>query len=443
MATENVGIDVEVRARLDRFDDQMRQAGRLVESTTKGMDRATQRLEKRFRRVEGEGQAYNRQLSAIERKIETVRRATEKGIVSNQRAAQTLDRLQRDYSNVARQASAAATTTGRVTAAAQKSIAAQSRLNGVYDRSITQLGQLAAQNRRVATDQQLVNTRLGAASRSLRTAGRSTSNFGMQAQNAAFQVGDFATQIASGQSATRALAQQLPQLLGGFGLFGAAVGAAVAVGGALIPVLTDIGDETKDANDATKNYADSLDAANKLIERLNNNGKTRIERLRQEAKEALKGARATVQANEARLEELRLQNEQDLFGAGRRQRTRREEAEAAEELAASQERLADLRERLNKALAEEEERLEDNTDATEDNTQAQRRALDTRQSVLAGLREQLELEQMTDRAAFQRTQVMKAQNRAMERGNLLREEQVRQIEETAGGLYDAREDLAA
>ena len=63
-----------------------------------------------------------------------------------------------------------------------------------------------------------------------------TRNMGLiqsQAQNAAFQIQDFAVQVASGQSAVLALAQQLPQLLGGFGLLGAAAGAVVAIFGGL------------------------------------------------------------------------------------------------------------------------------------------------------------------------------------------------------------------
>jgi hypothetical protein len=52
-------------------------------------------------------------------------------------------------------------------------------------------------------------------------------------QNFAFQVQDFAVQVAGGTAASRALAQQLPQLLGGFGVLGAVVGAAVAV---LVPL---------------------------------------------------------------------------------------------------------------------------------------------------------------------------------------------------------------
>lgn len=54
-------------------------------------------------------------------------------------------------------------------------------------------------------------------------------------QNVGFQVQDFAVQVASGTSASRALAQQLPQLLSGFGLFGVLAGTAAAV---LIPLAS-------------------------------------------------------------------------------------------------------------------------------------------------------------------------------------------------------------
>lgn len=57
--------------------------------------------------------------------------------------------------------------------------------------------------------------------------------FTQNIQNASFQVQDFAVQIASGQSAMVAFTQQLPQLIGGFGLLGAGIATAVAVFGGL------------------------------------------------------------------------------------------------------------------------------------------------------------------------------------------------------------------
>ena len=80
----------------------------------------------------------------------------------------------------------------------------------------------------------------------------SSARMGPQIQNAAFQVGDFFVQVSSGTSATRALAQQLPQLLGGFGLFGALAGAGVAALAALIPSLISTGDEAESLADQTE-----------------------------------------------------------------------------------------------------------------------------------------------------------------------------------------------
>lgn len=86
---------------------------------------------------------------------------------------------------------------------------------------------------------------------------------GPQVQNASYQVGDFFVQIASGQSATIALAQQLPQLLGGFGVFGAMAGAGVAIGGALVPMMFDM----KDGADQLEDALDELSAAQDAVTR--------------------------------------------------------------------------------------------------------------------------------------------------------------------------------
>lgn len=66
---------------------------------------------------------------------------------------------------------------------------------------------------------------------------KSGKSMGFAVQNAGYQIGDFAVQVAGGQSATRAFAQQMPQLLGSFGVFGAVAGAGVAVMAALTPLF--------------------------------------------------------------------------------------------------------------------------------------------------------------------------------------------------------------
>jgi Lambda phage tail tape-measure protein (Tape_meas_lam_C) len=68
-------------------------------------------------------------------------------------------------------------------------------------------------------------------------------------QNFGFQVQDFAVQVGAGTSASQALAQQLPQLLSGFGLLGVVLGTASAI---LIPIagyFLRAGEEAETASD--------------------------------------------------------------------------------------------------------------------------------------------------------------------------------------------------
>lgn len=85
-------------------------------------------------------------------------------------------------------------------------------------------------------------------------------------QNASFQVQDFFVQVASGTDPTRALAQQLPQLLGGLGLIGALAGTAVAAVAVLGPTFlgakTDA-DELKSSLDALDQSLSNLETANR------------------------------------------------------------------------------------------------------------------------------------------------------------------------------------
>lgn len=69
----------------------------------------------------------------------------------------------------------------------------------------------------------------------------SSSLSGSAIQNLSYQIGDFAVQVGAGTAASQALGQQLPQLLGGFGVMGAVMGAVVAVGIPLVRTLIDTG----------------------------------------------------------------------------------------------------------------------------------------------------------------------------------------------------------
>jgi uncharacterized protein YoxC len=86
-------------------------------------------------------------------------------------------------------------------------------------------------------------------------------------QNAAYQIGDFAVQVGAGTSASQAMAQQLPQLLGSFGLAGIVAGAAAAIAVPLARWFFDSGEGAKSATDAVKELEAAisrLDEANQV-----------------------------------------------------------------------------------------------------------------------------------------------------------------------------------
>lgn len=126
--------------------------------------------------------------------------------------------------------------------------------------------------------------------------------FGSVAQQAGYQIGDFAVQVASGQSAVVALTQQASQLLGFFGPWGAVIGAAAAVVGALAVAFWDADEAADDAKDSLEKYEDAIKSAERMVKRLNDETKTSSERLREERNEILKTARERVLAAQQALE---------------------------------------------------------------------------------------------------------------------------------------------
>lgn len=88
--------------------------------------------------------------------------------------------------------------------------------------------------------------------------------FTPQITNASFQVQDFAVQVASGQSALTAFTQQFPQLAGVMGfsgklaLIGAGLGTLVAVGAAVAPMLLNIEDGAKSADEAVSDLSETI-----------------------------------------------------------------------------------------------------------------------------------------------------------------------------------------
>lgn len=129
-------------------------------------------------------------------------------------------------------------------------------------------------NRLVAFDAKLGNAKglnFAPMARGMDSAAASAKNLGPQIQNASFQIGDMAVQVAGGTDALRALTMQLPQLLGSFGILGAVAGGAAAVIGALVPTLFDTSsganrlskemDALSDSVSTYKQFADMANAA--------------------------------------------------------------------------------------------------------------------------------------------------------------------------------------
>lgn len=89
--------------------------------------------------------------------------------------------------------------------------------------------------------------------------GGGAGRFGTAIQQAGYQVGDFAVQVASGQNAMVAFTQQGAQLAGFFGgPWGAVAGAAIGTLGALAVNFLDLSSAAEKSAESQKNFADAL-----------------------------------------------------------------------------------------------------------------------------------------------------------------------------------------
>jgi hypothetical protein len=123
-------------------------------------------------------------------------------------------------------------------------------------------------------------------------------------QNTSFQLQDIAVQLQGGTRASTVFAQQLPQLLGGFGALGAVLGVVAGVGiPALAFAFSAMGDEAQDSEEAMKNFTASLKSATDFM-RI---AQTPIKDLREEFGEfADEIQRASIVASQAALSEALL-----------------------------------------------------------------------------------------------------------------------------------------
>ena len=91
-------------------------------------------------------------------------------------------------------------------------------------------------------------------------AGKKTRAGGYMVQNASYQIADFFVMLQGGISPVRALSTQLPQLLAGFGVWGAAAGAAASVGASLWIAFDQMGESAEAASIELKRLEDAIGA---------------------------------------------------------------------------------------------------------------------------------------------------------------------------------------
>ena len=96
--------------------------------------------------------------------------------------------------------------------------------------------------------------------RAMNVTGKKVNTMGMRLQQAGYQVGDFAVQVQGGTNVAVAFGQQMSQLLGVLGPYGALAGAGVAIGTAIIAPLLDAKKQAQDTQEAIDNLADAVAA---------------------------------------------------------------------------------------------------------------------------------------------------------------------------------------
>lgn len=99
--------------------------------------------------------------------------------------------------------------------------------------------------------------------RAIQNIGNVSQQTGAKLQNAGYQLSDFFVQVAGGTAPSRALAQQLPQLLQGFGLIGVAASVLVAALPSLWSLFSSGADDAEGLEDQINSLTQAMDAYKK------------------------------------------------------------------------------------------------------------------------------------------------------------------------------------
>lgn len=119
-------------------------------------------------------------------------------------------------------------------------------------------------------DMEAVAGKVAAINTQAANTGKSLGGMQRNVQNVSYQLQDFIVQTSMGTDALRAFGQQAPQLLGGLGAIGAALGVGFALLPAIVTLFKSMGKEVKTLDEALKDVDASMKSFNetfKLIDR--------------------------------------------------------------------------------------------------------------------------------------------------------------------------------
>lgn len=195
--------------------------------------------------------------------MEKMANAEDQATAANQRQASGFSVLEAALAKVTPAQVSAANALDRLKAQidpAEAALQRMARAEGVVERAVRQ--KLIAEGDAIVLLDRYRN-HLGSAVPSIDKFSSTSRGMGMAVQQAGYQVGDFAVQVASGQGVLRPFIQQGTQLISMFGPWGAVIGAAGAVLGAL---YTSLSQNTNAADKAKTSYELLTDAVSAFNE---------------------------------------------------------------------------------------------------------------------------------------------------------------------------------
>lgn len=254
MTDDTERLIVLIEARLDQFEKAMNRAEKRGTKTFQGLqtsaDKATSAVQARVNQM---AQTQGRAMDHVAGKTEA----------ANERSRRSYEALWREELRVRE-------SLNTLRASLDPAFAATMR----YEQAVEQVNDALRAGIITETEHRQVLDQVSAAYvQSGRAAGAHTGMLGSlgtmsdatksKLQNAGFQVQDVAVQMMAGTDAARALSMQLPQLLGGFGLLGVALGTLASIG---LPLLSswfgEAGGAAKDFGAAMGEVENSIAAMN-------------------------------------------------------------------------------------------------------------------------------------------------------------------------------------